>query len=148
MSRRTRGSTLGPIAERGIIGSRLAIIFALACGGVAAHPADAAGGRPDVENGKAIFEQRCMICHAASTTPSGPEVGPHLVGIVGRKAAAVEYFTQYSDALKRSRLVWDVKTLDEFLTMPAAKVPGTAMPMTIPDAKERADVIGYLGTLR
>jgi cytochrome c len=106
------------------------------------------GGKVDVANGQAIFEQRCMICHAATTTPSGPAVGPHMVGIVGRKAAAAEDFPLYSAALKASGLTWDVRTLSEFLSMPTSKVPGTTMPMTIADAKERADVIGYLATLK
>jgi cytochrome c2 len=30
----------------------------------------------------------------------------------------------------------------------AAKVPGTAMPMQIPDDKIRADVVAYLATLK
>jgi cytochrome c len=102
----------------------------------------------DIAKGQAIFEQRCMICHAATTAPSGPAVGPHLVGVVGRKAAAVDWFTQYSAALKASGLTWDAKTLDEFLVNPMSKVPGTTMPMPLPDAKERADVIGYLATLK
>jgi cytochrome c len=89
-----------------------------------------------------------MICHGVTKTPSGPVVGPHMVGIVGRKAAAAEGFTQYSAALKGSGLTWDVKTLDEFLAMPTSKVPGTTMPMMIADSKERADVIGYLATVK
>ena len=46
-----------------------------------------------------------------------------------------------------SHLTWDAKTLDDFLTSSTAKVPGTAMPVAIPDGKIRADVIAYLGTL-
>jgi len=119
-----------------------------AAASVASLSAWAAGAKVDVANGKAIFEQRCMICHAVSTSPSGPEVGPHLVGIVGRKAAGAESFAQYSAALKASGLTWNIRTLNEFLTMPALKVPGTAMPLQIADAKERADVIAYLATLK
>jgi len=102
----------------------------------------------DVENGKTIFTQRCGICHAVSNAPGGPVAGPSMVGIVGRKAATVPGFALYSEALKKSGLTWNVKTLDEFLIMPMQKVPGTLMPMMLPDAKERGDVIAYMLTLK
>jgi cytochrome c len=115
---------------------------------LATLPAWAAGGKADVANGKTIFEQRCGICHAVSKAPGGPVTGPNMVGVVGRKAATVADFALYSPALKASGLTWNLKTLDEFLTMPMTKVPGTTMPMMIPDAKERGDVIGFLATLK
>jgi cytochrome c len=114
----------------------------------ASLPAAAAGAKADVENGKTIFTQRCGICHAVSNAPGGPVAGPSMVGIVGRKAATVPGFTMYSPALKGSGLTWNTKSLDEFLTMPMQKVPGTTMPMMLPDAKERTDVIAYMGTLK
>ena len=40
------------------------------------------------------------------------------------------------------------RTLDQFLVSPMAMVPGTFMPMLIPDDKTRADVVGYLSTLK
>ena len=46
-----------------------------------------------------------------------------------------------------SGLTWDAATLDHFLTNPMQAVPGTLMPMPIPDAGNRADVITYLSTL-
>lgn len=121
---------------------RLALIAAAA----AALPVLALGA--DAANGKTIFDQRCAICHAVTAAPGGPVVGPSMVGIVGRKAATVPGFAMYSPALKASGLTWNTKTLDEFLAMPMTKVPGTTMPMPVPDAKERGDVIAYLGTLK
>jgi len=115
---------------------------------LASLPAFAAGAKADVENGKTIFTQRCAICHAVSNAPGGPVAGPSMVGIVGRKAATVPGFAMYSPALKGSGLTWNTKSLDEFLTMPMQKVPGTTMPMMLPDAKERTDVIAYMGTLK
>jgi cytochrome c len=108
----------------------------------------AAAPKTDVENGKTIFTQRCGICHAVSDAPGGPIAGPSMVGVVGRKAASVAGFTLYSEALKKSGLTWNIKTLDEFLIMPMQKVPGTMMPMMLPDAKERGDVIAYMVTLK
>ena len=107
-----------------------------------------AGAKDDVENGKTIFTQRCGICHAVNKDPNGPVAGPNMVGIVGRKAASVPGFTLYSEALKKSGLTWNTQTLSEFLIMPMQKVPGTVMPMMLPDDKERADVIAYLATLK
>jgi cytochrome c len=101
-----------------------------------------------VDNGKLIFTQRCGICHAVNKEPNGPVAGPNMVGIVGRKAASVPGFALYSEALKKSGLTWNPKTLSEFLIMPMQKVPGTVMPMMLPDDKERADVIAYMSTLK
>lgn len=108
----------------------------------------AAAAKADMENGKTIFTQRCGICHAVNKQPGGPVAGPSMVGIVGRKAATVPGFAMYSEALKKSGLTWNVKTLNEFLIMPMQKVPGTVMPMMLPDDKERGDVIAYMGTLK
>jgi len=47
--------------------------------------------------------------------------------------------------MKKSKLVWDEKTLDRFLANPMKVVPGTAMTYEgVTDAKDRADLIAYL----
>jgi cytochrome c len=74
--------------------------------------------------------------------------GPNFLGVVGRKAGSEPDFTLYTPALKASGITWSTKTLDKFLINPAAKVPGTAMPMQTPDDKTRADVVAYLATLK
>ena len=100
-----------------------------------------AGSKPNIENGKTTFATMCGICHSVQET-GGPHEGPNLLGVVGRKAASQPDFTNYSPALKASNLTWNKKTLDKFLVNPMAKVPGTLMPMQIPDNKTRADVVG------
>lgn len=110
----------------------------------AASPAFSA----DAAKGKAYFDQICAVCHATTANGDGPVAGPTLAGVTGRKAASAKGFALYTDALKKSGLTWDAKTLDEFLTNPMKKVPGTSMPMMIPDNGTRADVITYLGTLK
>ena len=51
----------------------------------------------------------------------------------------------YSEAMRRSRVVWNEKTLDRFLADPLKAVPGTSMGYAgIPDPRERADLIAYL----
>ena len=107
----------------------------------------AAGSKPDIEHGKTTFNTMCGICHSVQET-GGPHEGPNLVGVVGRKAGSEPEFTKYSQALKASNLTWSKKTLDKFLVNPMAKVPGTLMPMQIPDNKTRADVVAYRATLK
>jgi cytochrome c len=106
-----------------------------------------AGPKPDVEHGKATFNTMCAVCHSVQET-GGPNLGPNLLGLVGRKAGTQPQFAGYSEALKACGITWSKKTLDTFLVNPGAKVPGTLMPMQIPDNKTRADVIAYLETLK
>lgn len=107
----------------------------------------AADPAPDIEHGKATFQTMCGVCHAVQTT-GGPVEGPNLVGVVGRPAGSQPNFGKYSDALKASNIDWTVETLDKFLQSPMQMVPGTFMPMLIPDDKTRADVVAYLSTLK
>jgi cytochrome c len=56
---------------------------------------------------------------------------------------------QYSQAMKNSNIVWDEKSLDEFIMAPQKALPGNAMPFPgIPDQKERNDLIAYLEMLK
>ena len=120
----------------------------LAVVAVLAAAAVFAAGKADIKNGQAIFAQRCGFCHAVSKEPGGPVSGPNMVGLIGRKAASQPDFSMYSPALKAYGVTWSANTLDEFLVSPVTKVPGTTMPMLLPDKKERGDVIAYLATLQ
>jgi len=47
--------------------------------------------------------------------------------------------------MKRSKIVWNEKTLDRFLASPLTVVPGTAMGYAgVTDSKERSELIAYL----
>ena len=94
-----------------------------------------------VARGADLFDERCSMCHQRE----GGGQGPSLVGVVGRRAASLPG-VNYSRALKASNLVWTPADLDRFLTNPTGLVPGTAMPLAVPSAKERADLIAYLGS--
>tara|TARA_Y100000589_G_C26849579_1_gene505367 strand:+ start:337 stop:546 length:210 start_codon:yes stop_codon:yes gene_type:complete len=51
----------------------------------------------------------------------------------------------YSDALRRSGIVWTEEVLDKFLADPLATVPGTTMGFAgIKDDEERRSIIEYL----
>lgn len=97
----------------------------------------------EVSAGKAIFVQRCALCHPVGATSAR---GPGLGGVVGRKAASLPGFT-YTAALRGSGLTWDAATLESFLAMPSKKVPGTTMPLAVPDPSDRAELVAYLATL-
>jgi cytochrome c len=115
------------------VGSVALLAAMLAVGAVPAR----AGGDP--ARGEEIYE-RCMGCHSIERD----RVGPHHLGLFGRKAGSVPGF-DYSDAMRNSGIVWDETVLDVFITNPAKRVPGTKMGFSgIPDAAERADLIAYL----
>lgn len=44
----------------------------------------------DFERGKRVFKLRCAHCHVAESPVN--RLGPHLYGIVGRKAGSVDYY--------------------------------------------------------
>lgn len=122
-------------------------LFLVAVAAVAVPVLCAAGPTPDIENGQKTFAAMCGVCHSV-TKSGGPTQGPNLLGVVGRKAGSEPEFAQYTPALKASGITWSTRTLDKFLINPMATVPGTAMPMLIPDDKTRADVVAYLATLK
>lgn len=102
-----------------------------------AHAQDAAAG------GMAF--QQCAECHSPGNADGA---GPGLKGVVGRRAGSKEGFI-YSPAMKKAALVWDAATLEAFLADPRAVVPDTTMAFAgDDDAKERADLIAYLKTLK
>jgi glucose/arabinose dehydrogenase/cytochrome c2 len=95
--------------------------------------------------GQAYFERNCASCHTADAGMTS-RAGPPLFNVVGRKAASAPGYN-YTDALVKAGAAgktWTRAELDVFLRDPAKDVPGTAMPVAVADAKERAAVIDYL----
>jgi cytochrome c len=96
----------------------------------------------DANAGAEFFDSVCEECHGAAAT------APTLRGIVGRSAASIESFDGYSEALKAKKsLTWTAANLNLFLKSPKDFVPGTLMYKTVPDGKDRADIIAYLASL-
>lgn len=103
-----------------------------------------AHGQDDIAHGKRVF-QVCASCHAADAETN--RFGPHLKGIVGRRAGVVADF-RYSQALRdagANGLIWDDAALEAFLYSPRTKVPGTSMRFWgLWSQAEIRDVIAYL----
>ncbi|GAB4042214.1 MAG: hypothetical protein Fur0014_14310 [Rubrivivax sp.] len=102
----------------------------------------AAAADGDALRGRDAYDARCGGCHSVAAD----RVGPRHAGVFGRRAGSVAGFA-YSEALRRSGLVWNAETLDRWLADPESLVPGQRMGYRLPDAQARADIVAYLATL-
>ena len=85
----------------------------------------------------------CAACH--SLQPDENMTGPSLAGMWNRKAGIVASFSRYSSALKSSNVVWNDKSLDDWITDPQHLVPGNEMTFAgIKDRRQRADLLAFL----
>ena len=95
----------------------------------------------DIKKGKKVFN-KCKACH--NIDKEANKVGPHLVGIFGRKAGSVEGF-KYSEAMMSSEVVWDVETLTEYIKKPKDFIEDTKMNFPgIKKDKQITDLIAYM----
>ena len=90
-----------------------AVFFLLGMAAAVAAPAGAAKAG-SARAGKAIFAHTCANCH--STRIGVNEVGPSLLGVVGRAPASVPGFV-YSDAMKANATPWTPEALDAYLAV-------------------------------
>jgi cytochrome c len=97
----------------------------------------------DAAAGEKIFAH-CAPCH--STKPGENKLGPPLAGVFGRKSGTEPGYN-YSSAMKAQNVTWDEASLDAWLQGPGKFVRGTKMIYSVPDEKDRQDVIAYLKTL-
>ena len=117
-------------------GSALAIGVLLGSTGAAA-----ALHGPEVERGARMF-RFCAGCH--SLKAGEIRLGPPLAGLIGRRAGAVAGYS-YSNALRRSGVLWYAVTLDAWLANPSRFVPGTRMRFSgIRNDRARAALISFL----
>lgn len=118
-----------------ILTATLALAFATALG------SGAALAEGDAAEGEKVFK-KCKTCHTFD--PGQKKIGPHLKGVVGRKAGSVEGY-KYSKAMAESDITWDEANLDKYLTKPKAFLKGTKMSFAgLRKENQRADVIAYL----
>ena len=92
-----------------------------------------------------VFNNHCVACHVKAGTRA---FCPSLYGVVGLPAASAAGFP-YSEALKKSGLIWTEDNLRKWIGDTAAMVPNTLMPhVSIPDPAEQIYLIAYLRTLK
>ena len=105
---------------------QMLIVCAAALGTAAALTAQKAG---DAGNGKAVFDQQCVMCHNANSTEK--KVGPGLKGLFHRDKLA--------NGKKATEQNIRIKVEDGGNGMPAYK--------DLLSQEEQADVMAYLKTL-
>jgi cytochrome c len=106
----------------------------------ALSPALAADG--NATRGQRAFSA-CAQCH--SLEPNRSMTGPSLAELWNRKAGSLASFPRYSPALASSSVVWNDKTLDEWIKDPQHVVPGNQMTFAgVKDAQQRSDLLAFL----
>ncbi len=93
----------------------------------------------DAARGRTLYETRCGACHSIDTH----RVGPAHQNVFGRKAGSARDY-DYSNALRTSQIIWNEKTLREWLADPEKLIPGQRMSYSVPDPAARDDLIAYL----
>jgi cytochrome c len=93
----------------------------------------------DANRGAQAYENRCTGCHSLDAN----RVGPAHRGVFGRRAGRAPDF-DYSPALRRSQVVWNERTLDQWLRGPNQFIPGNQMGFSLGNTQERADIIAFL----
>ncbi len=99
----------------------------------------------DAAKGKKVYN-KCRACHALAAGKH--RIGPSLKGVIGRKAGTAEKY-RYSKAMVKAGaggLVWDEKSLGEYLKKPRAFVKGTKM--VFPGLKKPTDLANLLAFLK
>ncbi len=101
----------------------------------------------DAAKGEKVFK-KCKACHAADKAKN--KVGPHLVGIIGRKAGSVEgykYGKGLTDAADKIG-EWDEAKLADYLADPKGYIGGKSkMTFKLKKEDQRKDVAAYLASL-
>ena len=98
----------------------------------------------DVQKGGKVFN-KCKACH---TLVAGKNrVGPTLSGIFGRTAGTAPKY-RFSKAMKEAGekgLVWNEKTLNDYLVKPKAYIKGTKMTFVgLKKDSDRENLIAFL----
>ena len=90
--------------------------------------------------GAALFTTNCAGCHKLTSEHSA---GPHLDGVIGRRAGDVAGFNA-SAALSALDIVWTRENLAEFIASPTQLAPGTTMTAVGITAEEARTIADFL----
>jgi len=78
----------------------------------------------DLTAGATSFK-KCVVCHDVGPTAKN-KVGPVLNGLDNRHSGTIEGYN-YSDANKKSGIVWNEQSFLDYIKDPKARIPGTKM---------------------
>jgi cytochrome c len=96
----------------------------------------------DAAKGATIFK-KCMPCHNIGPGATN-KVGPELNGLEGRHSGSVANYS-YSEANKKSGIVWDKDIFEKYINDPRGVVPGTKMTFAGDQNKQQvADLWAYV----
>lgn len=96
----------------------------------------------NLARGERVFGA-CAACHSLQADQN--MTGPSLADLWGRKSGSLPSFNRYSPALKSANIVWNDKTLDEWIADPQHLIAGNQMTFAgIKDARQRADLLAFL----
>jgi cytochrome c2 len=101
----------------------------------------------DAAHGRELFKAQCGLCHQGAAGDGDGGQGPSLQGVIGRKIGGDTSFP-YSPPLSEAKAAWTESAVDAFLKDPQKVFPGTAMPVQVDQAAERADIVAYLAALK
>lgn len=123
------------------VGAGVAVAIPAAATGGASTPPRAVDSQL-VARGRQLFVN-CQTCHSV-TRGGASGAGPNLWGVIGRRAASKPDF-DYSEALRRSGIVWSDAQIERWLANPATFLEGNKMGFVgVPDATDRRAIVEYL----
>ncbi len=121
---------------------RLRNILAVGAAALFVIASSAALADGDVKKGAKVFKT-CKACHTLKEGGKS-KVGPNLYGVFGRTSGTFEGF-KFSKAMKEAAIVWDEKTITDYVTNPKKYIPKNKMAFKgIKKEKQRVDLIAYL----
>lgn len=122
---------------------RLNTAFAVVVAALTIPAAAALAQAGDAAKGERVFATQCKACHTLER--GGASVtGPNLYGLMARKSGGLPGYG-YSEAMRRFAIVWDEKTLANYLRDPKGDMPGTKMVFAgVKRPDQLADLIAYL----
>jgi len=116
---------------------RIVTVIAAAAGAVMIQTAGMGSAQAqNAAKGKQVFNL-CFPCHSIGPGAAN-KVGPELNGLDGRHSGTAPGF-DYSDANKKSGIVWNEATFKQYIKNPSAMVPGTKMPFAGIKEQQRID---------
>src|SRR5258707_4306967 len=119
-----------------IIAATVSVVLTLTASAALAQSGDAT-------RGERLFNQQCKACHTVEKDGRNG-VGPNLHGVFGSKAGVTPGFSA-SEAMTKSGIVWDDKTMAEYLKDPKTRVPAGKMVYAgLKQQQQLNDMVAYL----